>query len=377
MPREAALDRLAAAVHAELAAGLREGEAEIDSAAARAAVRRAAPLLAAASAERVVELVVGRAGVVAPFAELWVDPEVSEIMVNPDGAVWAERRGRLERSAEALSAAAVHALIEATVGPLGLRVDRASPLADARLADGSRVNIVLPPLALGGPCVTIRRFIRPAATLEDLCGKAVAELLGGAVAERANLVVSGGTGAGKTTLLNALAGAVPADERIVTVEETAELALRHPHVVGLEARPANAEGAGEVTIRQLVRNALRMRPTRIVVGEARGAEVVDMLAAMNTGHAGSLSTCHANSPRDALRRLELMALMAGELPPAVVRELVAASVDVVVHLARRGDGERVVARVCERVEGDPGGLGLRPLVEEGRVVAAPTARWRP
>src|SRR5205823_6713711 len=234
-------------------------------------------------------------------------------------------------------------------------------IVDARLPDGSRVNAVVPPLAIDGPCLTIRRFGAVAVPLTAFCAAGVAALLRWAVRVRLNLLVSGGTGAGKTTLLNALAGEVPAGERVVTVEDAAELRLPGEHVVRLEARPANAEGAGEVRVRDLVRNALRMRPDRIVVGEVRGAEALDMLQAMNTGHEGSLSTCHANSPADALRRLETMVLSgAPGLPLAAVREHVAAAVDVVVHVARRPDGSRRVVAVDEVVPLG-GQAGVRPL----------------
>ena len=237
-----------------------------------------------------------------PLEPLLADPTVTEVMVNGPGPVWIERDGRLERVDVALDNATIGLLIERVVGPLGLRVDRASPLVDARLADGSRVNVVVPPLAIDGPCVTIRRFGTRRITLDEVCPPGVAALLAWAVRARCNVVVSGGTGAGKTTLLNALAAAIPAGERVVTIEDAAELRLPGDHVVRLESRPPNAEGAGAVDIRELVRNALRMRPDRIVVGEVRGPEALDMLQAMNTGHEGSLSTCHANGPADALRR---------------------------------------------------------------------------
>jgi pilus assembly protein CpaF len=289
-----------------------------------------------------------------------------------------------------LDAATIEHLIERVVGPLGLRVDRSSPLVDARLPDGSRANAVVPPLAVDGPCLTIRRFGVQQVSLDDVCPPGVAPLLRWAVAVRLNLVVCGGTGAGKTTLLNALAAAVPAGERIITVEDAAELRLPSEHVVRLEARPANAEGVGRVTVRELVRNALRMRPDRIVVGEVRGAESLDMLQAMNTGHEGSLSTCHANSPADALRRLETMALMAGTgLPLAAVREQLASAIDLVVQVARQPGGARRVVAVEEvSAEVSPQGLrlprrlagaeGLHALpVRAGRVPrpGPPNPRW--
>jgi pilus assembly protein CpaF len=255
-------------------------------------------------------------------------------------------------------------------------VDEASPLCDARLPDGSRVNVVIPPLSLSGPCLTIRRFRREGFSLRDLVAGGtvpaeVAELLAVCVAARASILVSGGTGAGKTTTLNALSGAIPREERIVTIEDAAELRLRQRHVVRLEARPPNLEGRGEVTIRQLVRNALRMRPDRIVVGEVRGAEALDMLQALNTGHDGSLTTVHANSPEDALRRVETLALMAGVgLPHAAVREQVASALDLVVHQARLPDGPRAVELVCEVVRA-PTGVGVRELYRRGKRLRAP------
>jgi pilus assembly protein CpaF len=251
-------------------------------------------------------------------------------------------------------------------------VDEASPLCDARLPDGSRVNVVIPPLCLSGPCLTIRRFRREGFSLRDLMDNgtitpAAADLLALAVATRASVLVSGGTGSGKTTTLNALSGAIPGEERIVTIEDAAELQLRQRHVVRLESRPANLEGRGEVTIRQLVRNALRMRPDRIVVGEVRGGEALDLLQAMNTGHDGSLSTVHANSPPDALRRLETLALMAGVgLPHDAVREQVASAVDLVVHQGRIPDGRRVVLSIAEVVR-VAGGVGTRELLADGEV----------
>ncbi len=274
-------------------------------------------------------------------------PEVSEVMVN-GGAVWVERHGRLERDELTLGAADLRLLVDRLASAGGVRVDRASPLADLRLPDGSRANIVLPPVALGGPHITIRRFVLRQASLADFGPPALAELLAAAVAERRDIVVVGGTSSGKTTLLNALASAIPACERVVTVEDTAELALDHPHVVGLEARRANADGVGQVTVRHLVVNALRMRPDRIVVGEVRGAEVLDMAQAMNTGHEGSLSTCHANSPRDALRRLEAMALLGGtDVPLAFVRAQLATAIDLLVHVARDAGGRRRVVEVLD------------------------------
>lgn len=338
-----------------------------------AAVRRAAPLWPAPDVRKATEAVRGRldgpAGLLAPLA----DPDVSEVMINGT-EVWVERAGRLARTTLELTAADVGRLIEGLVGPAGARVDRASPIADVRLPDGSRASIVLPPLAVDGPYVTIRRFVLHDAGLDDFALPPVASLLADAVARRRNLVVSGGTGSGKTTLLNALAAHVGADERLVTIEDTAELRLGHRHVVRLQARMANSEGIGEVPIRQLVRAALRMRPDRILVGEARGAEVVDMLQAMNTGHEGSMSTCHANSPRDALRRLEALALLGdGTLSADFVRDQLASALRLVVHVVRCDGGRRRVRDVVAVLPSADWrrGTGLETVVRDGRLCDPP------
>ena len=345
----------------------------------RALVEREAAALPAAERDALAARVIRLATGLGPLDPLLADPSVDEVMVNGPGEVWVERGGRLEPAGAGFSdeAELMHA-VERILAPLGRRVDEASPLCDARLADGSRVNVVIPPLALSGPCLTIRRF-RPAGfSLEDLVGngtlpRGLADFLGACVAGRAAVLVSGGTGSGKTTTLGALSAAIPDGERIVTIEDAAELRLRQAHVVRLEARPANVEGRGEVTIRQLVRNALRMRPDRIVVGEVRGAEALDMLMALNTGHEGSLTTVHANSPEDALRRVETLALMAGlGLPHAAVREQVASAVDVVVHQARGADGRRRVECVAEVVRA-PGGAGTRELYR----LRGERPLWRP
>jgi pilus assembly protein CpaF len=262
---------------------------------------------------------------------------------------------------------AVHHLIERVVGPLGLRVDESCPFADARLPDGSRFHAIIPPLSLCGPVVTVRKFGAVALGGEDLVrlGSTTQEMvdfLGSSVRARANILISGGAGSGKTTLLGALSAFIPKEERVVTIEDAAELRLAQPHVVRLEARPPNVEGRGAVTVRDLVRNALRMRPDRIVVGEVRGAEAIDMLQAMNTGHEGSMSTAHANSPADLLRRVETMALMSDVgLPVAHVREQIASTIDLVVHLARLSDGRRIVSRVSEVGDLRDGVIVLRDL----------------
>jgi pilus assembly protein CpaF len=363
-------EALAARVHRRLVAAAVPGE-PLAALAARIA-REEAPLLADGELRRVVGEVLAVAEGLGPLEPLLADPAVTDVLVNGPGPVWVERAGVLERVPLTLDEATIRHLIERIVGPLGLRIDRASPLVDARLPDGSRVNAVVPPLAVDGPCLTIRRFGARAVPLEAFCPPAVAMLLAGAVRARANIVISGGTGAGKTTLLNALAAAIPPDERVVTIEDTAELRVARDHVVRLEARPPNADGVGEVRVRDLVRNALRMRPDRIIVGEVRGAEALDMLQAMNTGHEGSLSTCHANGPADALRRLETMALT-GEvaLTLEAVREQVAAAVDLVVQVARRPGGGRAVVEVAEVLaDREPGrGVGVRRVADERGVVA--------
>jgi len=289
-----------------------------------------------------------------PLEPLLADPEITEIMVNRHDEIYVEREGRLSRQQGGFSSEeAVRAIIERIVSPLGRRIDESSPMVDARLADGSRINAVIPPIALRGASLTIRKFpgIRPG--MDDLLRSGTLDVnmsrfLSACVSSRKNIIVSGGTGTGKTTLLNILSNCIGCAERIVTIEDAAELRLDHQHLVALESRPANTEGRGRIEIRDLVRNALRMRPDRIIIGECRGSEAFDMLAAMNTGHEGALTTLHANSPRDALARLETMILMAGmDLPLAVVREHIAASVDFIVQQTRLGDGRRIVSSIVE------------------------------
>jgi pilus assembly protein CpaF len=340
------LDALVDSLHARLAGdGAESGSAREDI--ARLA-RQEHPLARAAVLDDLIDRLLARTGGLDALEPLLRDPDITEVMVNGRGPVWVERYGSLEETAVQLTPRTTYQLIERVVTPLGLRVDRTSPLIDARLRDGSRVNVVLPPLAVDGPCLTIRRFGARVITLDELCPPGVADLLAWAVRSRSNILVSGGTGAGKTTLLNALAAAIPDGERVITVEDAAELRLPGRHVVRLEARPGNADGLGAVTVRSLVRNALRMRPDRIVVGEVRGAEALDMVQAMNTGHEGSLSTCHANRPADALRRVETMVLMSDvALPLDAVRDQLASAIDLVVHIVRRADGSRRVAEVAE------------------------------
>jgi pilus assembly protein CpaF len=328
-----------------------------------ALVRDAAPLLAGPQADAVVDGVLARVRGLGPIDPLLGDPEVCEVMVNGDGRVWIEREGRLERTQVWLGPDAVLHLVERILAPLGRRIDRTSPVVDARLADGSRVHAVVSPVAVDGPCLTVRRFAAKAVPLEAFAEPGVVRLLQRAVHDRRNILVSGGTGAGKTTLLNALAGEIDPRTRVVTVEDAAELRLPGEHVVRLEAQPPTAEGLGEVTIRELVRNALRMRPDRLIVGEVRGAEALDMLQAMNTGHEGSLSTCHANSPADALRRIETMCLFGeSRVPLEAVREQVISALDLVVQVARGRGGERRVVEVGAVVRLPDGTPGIEPLV---------------
>jgi pilus assembly protein CpaF len=296
-----------------------------------------------------------------PIERLLADDSVSEIMVNGPFDVWIERQGRLSPTTVRFNDEShLRRIINKMVAQVGRRIDESSPMVDARLPDGSRVNAVIPPLSLTGPLVTIRKFAKVRLSLADMVplgtvSTQTREFLERAVAARLNILISGGTGSGKTTLLNALSAAIPDNERIVTIEDAAELRLDQRHVLRLEARPKNIEGEGEVTIRELVRNSLRMRPDRIVVGEVRGPESLDMLQAMNTGHDGSLSTVHANSPRDALSRIETMVLMAGfDLPIRAIRQQVASAIDLVVHIERVEDGSRHVTAITEvqRMESD-------------------------
>jgi pilus assembly protein CpaF len=301
---------------------------------------------------------------------LLADPSVTEIMVNRADEVFVERGGVLERFPLAFTSdRAVSGIIERIVAPIGRRIDESSPMVDARLKDGSRVNAVIPPLALKGPSITIRKFAKRKLVAEDLLrfGSAspeMIEFMRVAVEHRKNIVISGGTGSGKTTLLNILSNFIPRGERIVTIEDAAELQLHHPNLVCLESRPANIEGKGQVAIRDLVRNSLRMRPDRIVVGECRGGEALDMLQAMNTGHDGSLTTAHANNPRDMLARLETMVLMAGlDLPVSAIREQIASAIDIVVQQTRFACGTRKITHICEVTGVESGRIQLQDIFE--------------
>ncbi|HEX6299406.1 MAG TPA: CpaF family protein [Acidimicrobiia bacterium] len=283
-----------------------------------------------------------------PLQRFFDDPDISDVLVNGPDEIWIDRGSGLEQvDARFSSADDVVATVERAIAPLGLRIDRASPMVDARLADGSRLHAVLPPASVDGPLMAIRRFTQRVATLQDLVASGTAteaqlEWLVAAVADRKTIVVSGGTGAGKTTLLNLLAGVIDPTERVVTIEDAAELCLPG-HVVRLEARPANAEGAGAITIRSLLRSALRLRPDRIIVGEVRGGEALDLISALNTGHRGSLTTVHANSPEEALLRIETLALSAGDTSEVAVSRQLLAAVDMVVQLERNESGRSIVA----------------------------------
>jgi pilus assembly protein CpaF len=289
-----------------------------------------------------------------PLERLLADDTVTEIMVNGPYDVWVERKGRLhETPVRFIDESHLRRIINKMVAQVGRRIDESSPLCDARLLDGSRVNAVIPPLSLTGPLVTIRKFSKRRLDLNDLVGMGSlspesVDFLHRCVRGQLNVLISGGTGSGKTTMLNAMSTTIPSADRIITIEDAAELRLNQRHVLRLEARPKNIEGEGEIPIRELVRNSLRMRPDRIIVGEVRGAEAVDMLQAMNTGHDGSLCTVHANSPRDALSRIETMVLMAGfDLPVRAIRQQVAAALDLIVHLERLQDGSRRVTAISE------------------------------
>jgi pilus assembly protein CpaF len=317
-----------------------------------------------------------------PLQPLLEDDTITEIMVNGAKNIYIERKGKLHRVPVTFeNDEHVSRIIDRIVAPLGRRIDESSPYVDARLQDGSRVNAVIPPISLVGPVLTIRKFSKNPITVEQLIqfGSISAEavqFLKACVESRLNIIISGGTGSGKTTLLNVLSGFIPGDERIVTIENAAELQLRQEHVVTLESRPPNIEGRGEITIRDLVINSLRMRPERIIVGECRGGETLDMLQAMNTGHDGSMTTAHANSPRDTLARLETMCLMAGmDLPVRAIREQVSSAIDVICHQERMRDGTRKVVTICEvsGMEGDV--ITMTDIfsfeqtgVEEGRVI---------
>ena len=357
--------RLVERRRAEAAAGRPRGH-DLEGAVAELVDEHAA-VLSEGRRARIRELILRDTVGLGPLEPLLADPAVTEVMVNGADAVYVERGGRIEPTeVRFASEGALRDAIERILAPLGRRVDELSPMVDARLADGSRVNVVIPPLSVDGPALSIRRFsaARPGPDELVASGTLTAELrdlLATAVRARRSILVSGGTGAGKTTLLNALSAYIGPGERVITIEDAAELRLRQDHVVRLESRPPSVEGRGEVTIRDLLRNALRMRPDRIVIGEVRGREALDLLTALNTGHDGALSTLHANSPADALRRLETLALMAGVgLPHEAIREQVRRGIELVVHLARSPEGDRRVVEVGEVVRA-VGGVGVREL----------------
>jgi pilus assembly protein CpaF len=325
-------------------------------------------------AEQLIDEVLDEVVGLGPLERFLKDATISEVMVNRADEIYVERNGRLERCKAAFTSdEAVRRVIDRIVAPLGRRIDEASPMVDARLKDGSRVNAIIPPLSLKGPTVTIRKFNRRVFGPEDLvrlrsASPPMLSFLQVCVENRKNIVVSGGTGSGKTTLLNVLSNLIPKGERIITIEDAAELKLNHPHLVSLEARPSNIEGKGVIAIRDLVRNSLRMRPDRIIVGECRGGETLDMLQAMNTGHDGSLTTVHANSPRDVISRLEVMTLLAGlEIPVLAIREQVASAVDVIVQQTRLADGSRRITHIVEVTGVENGTVQLQELFRFERV----------
>jgi pilus assembly protein CpaF len=326
-------------------------------------------LPAGTDVERLIKELTDEALGLGPLEDLLADPAITEIMVVDPQTIYVERKGKITLTGLAFTDdEAVRAVIERIITPLGRRLDESSPMLDARLPDGSRVNAVIRPLAIRGACLTIRKFSRVPLTMGDLVGfgsvdARMARFLERSVRARKNVLIAGGTGSGKTTLLNVLSGNIPSDERIVTIEDSAELRLVQPHVVSLECRPANMEGKGEVTIRDLVRNAMRMRPDRVVVGEVRGGEALDMLQAMNTGHDGSMTTAHANSPVEALKRIETLALMAGlELPARAIREQIGYAVDLLVQQARFADGTRRITSIAEVLGlGDDGDVEVREI----------------
>jgi pilus assembly protein CpaF len=335
--------------------------------------------------QRVIEVVVNDVLGLGPLEELLANPDVTEIMVNAHNQIYTEQRGKITLSSVTFeSNDQLMQVIDRIVSSIGRRVDESSPMVDARLKDGSRVNVIIPPLALRGPTLTIRKFAKDALQMEDLVKNHsitsdMVQFLRACVRARLNVVVSGGTGSGKTTTLNILSGFIPSDERIITIEDAAELQLRQEHVVTLETRPKNVEGRGQVTIRDLVINALRMRPDRIVIGECRGGEALDMLQAMNTGHDGSLTTLHANNPHDCISRLETMVLMAGaELPSRAIREQIGSAVNVIVQQSRLRDGARKIVSITEVLGVDQSEVRLQELFafkqtgldEDGRVMGS-------
>jgi len=340
-----------------------------------------ATLVTPADKERLVEILFDEVIGLGPLESLLRDPEVSEIMVNRPEQIFVERRGRIELTSLAFEDEdSLRRVIDRIVSTIGRRVDESEPMCDARLKDGSRVNVVIPPVAIYGPCLTIRKFGREVLSPEKLvmagaATEAMMEYLDTAVKTRLNIIVSGGTGSGKTTLLNVLSGFIPATERIVTCEDAAELRLRQVHVISLESKPQNVEGRGAISIRDLVRNCLRMRPDRIIVGECRGPEALDMLQAMNTGHDGSMSTLHANNPQDGLSRLETLVLLAGtELPSRAIRSQITSAVNVIVQTARLRGGARKVISVAELIGLVDGEISIQEIFAFRQVGVTPDGR---
>lgn len=327
-----------------------------------------AEILTTGERESVIRAVVDRITGLGPIEPLLEDPSISEIMVNSPQSIFIERRGTIEAAEISFrDEAHLRHVIDRIVAPIGRRIDESSPLVDARLPDGSRVNAIIPPLTIGGPALTIRKFSQEPFTLQLLLklgtlNEAMAMYLEQRVRKRLSILVSGGTGSGKTSTLNALSQCIPESERLITIEDAAELQLKHADMVALEARPPNIEGSGEITIRTLVRNALRMRPDRIIVGEVRGGEAFDMLQAMNTGHPGSMTTLHANSPSDALVRLESMVLMAGfDMPVSAIRRMIAGAVELIVQQDRIQDGRRVITAIATLERSSEDALKLQPV----------------
>jgi pilus assembly protein CpaF len=340
-----------------------------------------AALVTAADRERLVEILFDEVIGLGPLEAPLRDPEITEIMVNRPEQIFVERKGRIELTNLAFEdEASLRRVIDRIVSTIGRRVDESEPMCDARLKDGSRVNVVIPPVAIYGPCLTIRKFGREVLTPERIVSsggssEAILDYLDAAVRSRLNIIVSGGTGSGKTTLLNVLSGFIPANERIVTCEDAAELRLRQVHVISLESKPANVEGRGQISIRDLVRNALRMRPDRIIVGEVRGGEALDMLQAMNTGHDGSMSTVHANNPRDVINRLETLVLLAGtELPSRAIRGQIASAINIIVQTERLRGGTRKIVGVAEVFGLREGEIGLNEVFAFRQVAVTPDGR---
>ena len=340
-----------------------------------------AALVTAADRERLVDILFDEVIGLGPLEVPLRDPDITEIMVNRPEQIFVERRGRIELTNLAFEdEASLRRVIDRIVSTIGRRVDESEPMCDARLKDGSRVNVVIPPVAIYGPCLTIRKFGREVLTPERIVSsggssEAILEYLHAAVQTRLNIIVSGGTGSGKTTLLNVLSGFIPGTERIVTCEDAAELRLRQVHVISLESKPANVEGRGQITIRDLVRNALRMRPDRIIVGEVRGGEALDMLQAMNTGHDGSMSTVHANNARDAISRLETLVLLAGtELPSRAIRGQIASAINVVVQTERLRGGSRKIVSIAEVQGIADGEIAIQEVFTFRQVAVTPDGR---